>query len=177
MKKFIFIALALLSGSAFAGRDGAFFHVIRDVNPTMGSANYASGAQIDLPKPLIAAVNNSGGTGKVVSVVVVDHSGKASPVNFWLFQNKPTLLSNDHDIVSITDAAASTANFLGKIKVAASDYVKDVGLQHAVATVAAAVPIQATIGTTTVWVLSEAASTVTYPNANDLTFRFGIQQD
>lgn len=175
MKKLLILGLLLaFDASALTGEK----HVIREINPTIDVTSYTIGDQIDTAKKIGAATNSSGAFGQIHEVTVIDNSGKASPIRVWLFENKPVLSSLNNQPFNITDDAASTAKLLGVVNITANSYIRDGRNERAVGSVLTLDKImKAGNGTTEMWAVLEAASTVTYTSANDLSVRFGIQQD
>lgn len=173
MKKLL-VLLLLVAHPSLAGSQ---LHLIREINPTIDTTQYLSGDQLDAPKRVVSALDESGGAGPIHNVVVVDNSGKASPIRIWLFQGQPVMSSLNNQPINITAAAASTAKRLGVVSVAAADYVRPGNNHVAIATVQLDRVIKALDTTEDVWAVVEAASTITYNAANDLSIQFGIESD
>jgi len=147
------------------------------VTPTISSSPaYSSGDQIGGIQTLTGAMIN-GGTGTLMSVVVLDKAAQKSALNIWFFKNQPTMASTDNAAFDITDANLVLAEPLGFVSIAAADYVDSSSNAVGQASLADAIMVQSAASDGTIYAVVESAGTPTYGSTSDLVFTYFFAQD
>lgn len=148
------------------------------ITPTLDTAAYAAGDQLGSLQEVAGALADSSGTGKLVSVVVLDKAKQSLALDVLLFREQPTVTSVDNAALDLSDTEMEKC--IGTIRVATTDYaalnvnsvasVKNINLMlHAVK------GSNNTTGTS-LWMILMAQGAPTYA-ANSLIVKLGIAQD
>lgn len=103
-------------GSAMEGKSR-----VVSATPTLDTNAYASGDRVGSVMTFTNAMDDSGGTGTVISVVVLDKAAQGSALSLLLFNDLPTVASADNAAIDISDA--EMAKCVGVIPIASGDYV------------------------------------------------------
>ena len=148
--------------------------------PTVDTAIYAANDRLGSIVELTNAMDNSSGTGTIMSIAVVDKASQSAAFDVMFFDDLPTVASADNAALSITDAEMA-AKFVGAVRVAAADYiilaanhaatVKNVGL------VVSAMKSETNSTGKSLFMLLRSAGTPTYTSTTDLVVTIGIKQD
>lgn len=91
------------------------------VTPTLDTNAYASGDRVGSVMEFSNAMDDSSGTGTIVSVTILDKAGQGSVLSLLLFNDLPTVASADNAAIDITDA--EMAKCVGVVPIASADYV------------------------------------------------------
>jgi hypothetical protein len=94
---------------------------IVSATPTLDTNIYASGDRVGTVMEFSNAMDDSSGTGTIVSVTVLDKAGQGSALSLLLFNDLPTVASADNAAIDISDA--EMAKCVGVIPIASGDYV------------------------------------------------------
>lgn len=141
--------------------------------PVLDTVQYADGDQLCIANELVDALDDSGGTAKLLSIAVVDKAKQKSLLTVLLFNAAPTIASALNAALDITDAIMA-ANFIGQVSIPAANYVDLNG--NSVATVNN-INLMLKAGTgTSIWYVIMSGGTPTY-GVGDLNLKFGIMQD
>jgi hypothetical protein len=89
--------------------------------PTLDTNVYASGDRVGSVMTFSNAMDDSSGTGVVVSVVILDKAAQSSVLSLLLFNDLPTVASADNAAIDISDTEMEKC--VGVIPIAAADYV------------------------------------------------------
>ena len=148
--------------------------------PVTDTAIYASGDQIGAVLELAGAMDDSSGTGTIVSVVLVDKDKQAAVLELLLFNRLPTVTSVDQGALDVSDAEMA-ACFIGSVRIAASDYtatnVNSVASVKAVNLLINSVKGSTNPTGSSIWALLRSGGTPTYTSTSALVFQIGIKQD
>lgn len=120
MQGFFLVLLAMVTcaGSSF----GAIIARSYTVTPVITADAYAQGDQIGTYTALTGIFSSSGRTLDLKNLFVIDQAKVKADLDILFFNALPVLASADNAAVSFTDAVAA-ANFVGRVSVAAADYV------------------------------------------------------
>jgi hypothetical protein len=132
---------------------------------------YANGDVLAAPQDLANAVRESGGSGVLQSIVVVDQDDQGEALDI-VIGDSSFALGTENSAVSISDADA--AKILGIVEVAAGDYVDLVNSQLATKN-GLGISIEAS-GSASLYVGAISRGTGTY-TASGIVLRVGILQD
>lgn len=94
---------------------------IASATPTLDTNAYASGDRVGSVMEFTNAMDDSSGTGTIVSLTILDKAAQGSILTLLLFNDLPTIASADNAAIDISDA--EMAKCIGSIPVAAADYV------------------------------------------------------
>ena len=151
------------------------------LTPTISaSAAYAVGDQVGDLKELSNAMDDSSGTGEILSISVVDKSTQSMALDVLLFNDKPVVTSTDNISLNIADSEMAS-KFLGVVRVATSDYLTLAA--NTVATVknvnVLVNAVKSSDNTTgrSLWAILRSAGTSTFGSTSDLVLKVGILQD
>lgn len=147
--------------------------------PTIDTAIYASGDQLGSLVELTNVVDDSGGTGVITSVVVIDQAKQSSAMSLLLFKDKPTVASADNAALNISDAEM-VAKCLGHVAVASGDYAglsaSSVGTVKNVQLVVTPLKSGDNRNGTSLWGILMSGGTPTYASTTDLKLLIGVKQ-
>lgn len=148
--------------------------------PTISTSIYASGDQLGSLMELTNAMDDSSGTGQVLSLSILDRSSQSSILQVLLFNDLPTVASSDNGALNIADAEMAS-KCVGHISVVAADYfalsassmacVRNINLM-----VNSVNSVTNPTGKS-LWAIIRCGGTPTYAGTTDLTLSFGIRQD
>ena len=94
--------------------------VLSSATPTLSTTPaYTSGDQFGTVMTFTSAALANGGVGSVVNAVMSNRDTEFPPIELWLFQNSPTMVSTDNAAFDITDANLEAAVLLGVIELSA----------------------------------------------------------
>lgn len=145
------------------------------VVPTVDTNIYAIGDQVGPAVEIPNAVDDSGGTGTIRTVTVIDAAKQKSALDLLLFNSAPTIASSDNAALDISDSEM-VAKCIGRLKVVAGDYTdlanNSVGLIRSLGHL-----VKAANGSRSLWVVVQSRGIPLYTAATDLTLKFGIVQD
>lgn len=148
--------------------------------PVIQAAAYASGDQLGVLFELQNALDDSSGTGGILSLTVIDKAKQKAAIDLLLFSAKPAVASSDNAALDISDAEMAD-KFIGKVSVAASDYSDLANCSIAsltqVALLLNAVKDQNNLGGRSLWAILQCRGTPTYTSTSDLVLKVGIIQD
>jgi hypothetical protein len=94
---------------------------IVSATPTLDTNIYASGDRVGSVMTFSSAMDDSSGTGTVVSVVILDKAAQGSALSLLLFNDLPTVASADNAALDISDTEMEKC--VGVIPIASGDYV------------------------------------------------------
>lgn len=148
--------------------------------PTIDTSAYADGDQLGDLKELAEAMDSSGDTGLVVSVVVVDKDKDSAALDVLFFNDKPTVSSSDNAALDIADSEMAS-KFLGSVRVAAADYIalnsSTVATVKNVNLVVKSEKSADNLDGKSLWCILRSAGTPTYTATSDLVVKIGLKQD
>lgn len=148
--------------------------------PVIQAAAYASGDQLGAIFELPNALDDSSGTGGILSVTVVDKAKQKAAFDLLLFSAKPTVVSADNAPLDISDADMAD-KFIGKVSVVIADYSDlancSVASVTQVALLLNAVKDQNNLGGRSLWAILQCRGTPTYTSTSDLVLKIGVIQD
>lgn len=162
-------------GSAIEGKAK-----ILTMTPTVDTSIYASGDQLGSLVELSNAMDDSSGTGTIVSVSVHDKASQSATLQVLFFNDKPVVTSSDNAALNISDAEMAS-KFLGLVSVTNSNYVA-----LSASSLVTAANQQILINSvksadnpngTSIWAILRSGGTPTYTSASDLVLRIGVRQD
>ena len=150
------------------------------MTPVVDTAIYASADQLGSLVELTNAMDDSSGTGTIVSVTVLDKAAQSSTATLLIFNDKPVVASVDNAALNISDAEMSskcvgvipipTASF---VALSASSAMAVLNVQLLVNSVKSA----DNAGGRSLWAILRSGGTPTYTSTSDLTIKIGIRQD
>lgn len=143
--------------------------------PTLDTNIYASGDGMGPAVKLKDALDDSGDTGRLVSVAVVDAIKQKKAFDILLFNAEPTIASADNAALDIADAEM-VSKFLGRVVVATADYT-DISASSFVMIQSLNILVQAADGSSDLWAVLVSRDTPTYTGATNLTLKLGFIQD
>jgi hypothetical protein len=142
-----------------------------DLTLSLDTSAYADGDVLAEAQELTNAVRESGGSGVLQSIVVVDQNDQGEALDVVIADSSITL-GTENGAVSISDADA--AKILGIVEVVASDYVDLVNSQLATKN-GLGISVEAS-GSSSLYVGAISRGTGTY-TASGIVLRIGILQD
>jgi hypothetical protein len=149
------------------------------MTPTIDTSAYASGDQLGSLVELSNALDDSSGTGTIVSVAVLDKAAQSSALTLLLFKDKPTVASSDNAALNISDS--EMAKCLGIIPIAGTDYValsaNSIASVRNVNLVISSTKSDLNLNGTSLWAILRSGGSPTYGAASDLVLSIGIKQD
>lgn len=150
------------------------------LTPTISTGAYAVGDQLGDLQELSSAMDDSSGTGELLSISVHDKQAQSMALDVLLFNDLPTVSSTDNVSLDISDSEMAS-KCLGSVRVAAADYitlaassmatVKNIKLQ-----LNAVKSANNTTGRS-LWAILRSAGTSTFGSTSDLVVKIGILQD
>lgn len=150
------------------------------MTPTISTSIYASGDQLGSLVELTNAMDDSSGTGTIVSVSVTDRASQSSTMQLLLFRDKPVVASTDNGALNIADDEMAnkcvamipipTASY---VALSASSVVSVLNVQVIVDSVRSA---DNTTGKS-LWAILRSGGTPTYTSTTDLVVKIGMKQD
>lgn len=152
------------------------------VTPVIQAAAYASGDQLGELFSLNDALDDSSGTGGILSLVVLDKAKQKAAIDVLLFSEKPTLVSSDNGALDISDAEMAQ-KFIGKISISTTDYADLANCSIACLTQVALLVNSVKDANNgnpdgkIVWGILQSRGTPTYTSTSDLVLRVGVIQD
>ncbi len=148
--------------------------IVVSVTPTLDTNIYASGDQLCTANVLTAALDNTKGTGAILSVIVLDKQKRNAAMEILFFNSEPTIASAVNAALDISDSEMA-AKFLGKVSVAGADYIDLLGCSVC-AKVNVGILLQGVAGSRDLYMVLQSKGTPTYA-ASDLVIKVGILQD
>jgi hypothetical protein len=151
---------------------------IVSATPTLDTSAYASGDRVGTVMQFTNAMDDSSGTGTVVSITVLDKAAQSVALSLLLFNDLPTVASADNAALDISDA--EMAKCIGVIPIATGDYVSTAS--NSIATVRnvnlliGAVRSESNQTAKVIYGLLKSGGTPTYA-ASSLVVSLGIKQD
>ena len=149
------------------------------MTPVVDTSIYASGDQLGSLVELTNAMDDSSGTGTIVSVAVLDKASQSSVLSVLIFKDKPVVTSSDNAALNISDA--EMAKCLGIVPVASADYVAlsacSIATVRNVNLVVGATKSPDNLGGKSLWAILRSGGTPTYTSTSDLVLSIGIKQD
>lgn len=153
---------------------------ILTMTPVVDTSVYASGDQLGSLVELQNAVDDSSGTGTVVSVAVLDKASQSASLSVLLFKDKPVVTSSDNGSLNISDAEMAS-KCLGLVPVASNDYValnaSSIATVRNVNLIVASSKSSDNLSGKSLWAILRSGGTPTYTSASDLVLSIGIKQD
>lgn len=152
------------------------------VTPVIQAAAYADGDQLGSLFALVDALDDSSGTGGILSLSLVDKSKQKSALDILLFSGKPVVASADNAALDISDAEMAQ-KFIGKVHVSVSDYTDLANCSIACLTQVALLVNtvkDANNGNPSgrdIWCILMCRGTPTYVSTSDLVLKVGVIQD
>lgn len=151
------------------------------ITPTLTTSAYTADDQMGSAMELAGALDDSSGTGAVLSVVVIDKDQEAPAFDILFFGDKPTVASSDNAALNITDAEMAS-KYLGTVSIESADYetlsANNTASKKAVGLLLKAIKSGGdNPNGTSVWVVLQAKGAPTFTAATDLTIKIGIVQD
>jgi hypothetical protein len=144
---------------------------VLDLTLSLDTSAYADGDVLAATQEVSNAVRESGGSGVLQSIVVVDKDDQGEALDIVIFDSSATL-GTENAAVSISDADA--AKILGIVEVLATDYVDLVNSQL-VTKDNLGIVVEAS-GSASLYVAAISRGTGTY-TASGIVLRLGILQD
>ena len=148
--------------------------------PVIQAAVYAAGDQLGSLFELVNALDDSSGTGGILSVTVIDKAKQKAALNILFFSAKPTVVSADNAALDISDAEMAD-KFIGRVVVEAADYSDLANCSIATVTQVAlllnAVKDQNNLEGKNLWAILQSAGAPTYTSTSDLVLKIGVIQD
>lgn len=150
------------------------------MTPTVDTAIYASGDQLGSLVQLTNAMDDSSGTGMIVSVAVLDKASQSATFDLLLFNDLPTVASSDNAALNISDAEMAS-KYIGHIRVTAANYVALSACS--VCTVADSALLVNSVKSAnnptgrSLWAIIRSGGTPTYTSTSDLVLKIAIKQD
>lgn len=161
------------SASRVGGFTSAFVY-----SPASGGGAYSSGDAIGVDTPLLSVLRSGVCTGILQSLVITDRDNQKAPIEFLFFRDDPVTSAVNNTAYAI--AAADDTKFLGKVSVAAADYVT-IGTVAVASISGIGLPVvgafSTSVGAGTIWVAPITTGTPTYATADALSLRFNFLQD
>ena len=145
------------------------------VTPTVDTSAYASGDHLGDLQELVNALDDTSGTGTIVSVSVVDRDSQSAEIDVLFFSAQPTIASSDNDALDISDDEMSS-KFLGAVKIESSNYISLANCS-AGGVKNAGLLVSATGGSRSLWAQLRSGGSPTYGSPSNLTLKIGISQD
>lgn len=151
---------------------------IVSATPTLDTSAYASGDRVGSVIEFALAMDDSSGTGTVVSLVILDKAAAGSALSLMLFNDLPVVASADNAAIDISDA--EMVKCIGVIPIATTDYVTTAS--NSVATVR---NVNLEIGATksadnstgrSIYGVLKSGGSPTYA-ASSLVLKLGVKQD
>lgn len=150
------------------------------IAPVIVPAAYADGDQIGVAIQVPNILDDSSGTGALLSLTVIDKSKQKSALDLLLFSQKPTLISADNAPLDISDADMA-AYFIGRVRIESTDYVdlanSSVACVRNIGVLLTAVKDQNNPEGRSLWAVVQSRGAPTYASASDLTLKLGAIQD
>ena len=138
-------------------------------------------AKVKVPNALLDA----GHTGKLESISVIDNALQNSAMDVLVFGDEPTVTSAANTALDISDANIKAAKFLGKVSIAATDFLGTTS--NGIATIRNLGLILEGLkkreegknepSDKDLWLVLVSRGTPNYAAVNDLTLYIGITQD
>lgn len=150
------------------------------VTPVIQAAAYASGDQLGSIFELPNAMDDSSGTGAVLSLTVIDKAKQKSALDLLIFSAKPVVSSTDNAALDISDAEMAD-KFVGRVALASADYTDLANCSIAsltqVGLLLKATKDQNNLGGESLWAILQSKGTPTYTSTSDLVVKLGVIQD
>ena len=156
---------------------GAVRHV--EVTPTISaSPDYASGDQIgginEIANVFRAVENGYAGTW-LQSLVVIDNDNQLMPLEFYFFNDLPTLVSVDNGAMDIA-ASELASKCIGRVLVAAADYTTVKASTNAMAQVTPENVFKSKAnGSTSLWIVVVIRGAGNYASTSSLKYKFTFE--
>lgn len=150
--------------------------IVVSVAPTLDTNIYADGDQMCSGSILLDEVlDNTKGTGAVLSVTVIDKDKEAAPFDILFFNSDPTIVSSNNAALDISDSEMAS-KFLGRIEIASADYSNLANCS--VATISqVGLLLQGSATSRDLYIVLQCRGTPTYTASSDLQIKIGILLD
>ena len=137
---------------------------------------YSSGDVLGAVNTVSSAALNSGQCDKLDTVLVLDKANQKAALDLIFFSEAPAnSLGADNAAYALNDADLATV--IGRVSVAAADYVSS-STTNAEATLRnIELTLQPKPGTQTIFMVAVARGAATYGSASDLIIKLGLEQD
>ncbi len=149
------------------------------ITPALASfaTPYSSADVLGAVNTVTNAVSFKKGTAILESVVAIDLANQKSAIDLLFFDTLPaTTVGDDNAALALVDADAR--GLLGRVSIAAADWVTATGSGNAEVTYKAiGLLVKALAGTQDIYMLAVSRGTPTYGTATDLIIRLGFLQD
>lgn len=147
-----------------------------DITPTLDTSAYASGDTLFLANTLTNVMNDTGGTAILESICVIDKANQKQAIDL-IFLDVTPASSFGAANAAYAMADSDAVNILGRISIAAADYVSS-STNSAEATVKAiGLLLKAVAGSKNLYVIGVCRSGTPTYGASDLKLRIGFLQD
>lgn len=145
------------------------------VRPTISTLIYAANDIVGGLLTLTNAVRSSGSTALLESICIFDEDNEKAALEIVFFNANPTA-STTADQGGLTVHAGDVTKVIGRVTIAAADYVT-VATGKAIAQVSGLARLMKASGSANLYCVVLATGTPTYTGADDLIFNFGFLQD
>jgi len=157
-------------GTPFEGKS-----TLVSVEPTLQTEAYASGDQMGTANRIQDALDDTKGTGALLSLVVVDKGKIGQPFDILFFNEEPTISSADNAALNISDSEMAS-KFLGRIQIGATDFI-DNGASYDVTKTQVGFLFQSIAKSRDIWFVLQSKGAPTFLTTTPLTLKFGVIQD
>jgi hypothetical protein len=150
------------------------------LTPVISTSIYAAADQLGSLVEIQNAMDDSSGTGAILSVTILDKAAQSSIIDVLFFSSQPTVASSDNAALDITDAMMASY-YLGHVRVQATDYIALAGCSVAsikqLGLLVQSLKDPNNLGGKSLWMILRSGGTPTYGSTSDLVIRVGILQD
>lgn len=139
------------------------------VQPTISTSAYAANDQLGGLQTLSQAALGDDLYCQVANLIIVDKDKQDAPIVVYFFNEAPTLISSDNDVLDISDAEM-VQKCTGFISVGSSDYT-DLNA-NSVAMINYPLTVKSNGGRGTIYAIAKCGGTPTYTSTGSLYFKY-----
>lgn len=147
---------------------------IIEVTPVISTGAYSALDQIGGIQTLTDATEKFNYAVRLNAITIIDKDKESAGINFYFFDELPTVASVDNGALDITDAEMAD-KCVGRFAVAAADYTNLNASSMATAKVAGD-GLLLTTKSSVLYVVAQTIATPTYTAVNDLVFKYHLIQ-
>lgn len=167
------LSVTVASAVTVQGQVGGLTYTAKK-NPTISTSAYSAGFTVGGIQTLTGALVSNNGTGILESLILLDKSHQAAPMDILIFDVNPTAATTtDHATFVIS---TNDVNVVARVSVAASDYVQIASGESVAVKSGLGIAVQSS-GSSNLYAVAVTSGTPTYTGANDLQWVWGILQD
>ena len=148
--------------------------IVKDVNPTLDLAAYATGDLLFAANEMTDCVLNTKGLSRLSTLLVLDAANQKSQLDLLIFDRDPGSLGSLNSAIDVSTTQLSY--LVGFIPVAAADYVTLKSGANAVAILKPALMLPAKQGSKSFWIAGICRGSPDYAVATDLRIKLVLER-